>query len=273
MRYKINEFSKMTAIPKSTLRYYDRERLLIPSLRDQENGYRYYDEIDFKRANQLTLLRNSEFSISEIKEVLYGLEEEADLAYYLIEKKAFILEEIYEKERLMKKIDQMITLSETGDCEQEYVVKTQTKPMQRVITRTCTCPFDEMGPEVNCLYEAAKEAVSGELFTCQQELLNEKIQYEIGIPVSRMIESKVVKNEIFPEMTGIQTLHYGDYQEIGQAYKVLIDYAEQHQLQTNFAFISTFIKGSGKKFKGNQAKYITEIFLPINYSGGSNNEI
>ncbi len=173
----------------------------------------------------------------------------------------------------MKKIDQMITLSETGTCEQEYVVKTRTKPRQRVITRACTCPFDEMGPEVNCLYEAAKEAVSGELFTCQQELLNEKIQYEIGIPVSRMIESKEVKNEISPEMTGIQTLHYGYYQEIGKVYKVLIDYAEQNRLQTNFSFISTFTKGSGKKFKGNQAKYITEIFLPINYSGGSNNEI
>lgn len=103
MKYKINEFSKMTAIPKSTLRYYDREGLLIPSLRDQENGYRYYDEADFTLANQLTLLRNSDFSISEIKEVLNGIEEEGDLAYYLLEKKAFILEEIQEKERLMKK--------------------------------------------------------------------------------------------------------------------------------------------------------------------------
>lgn len=263
MKYKINEFSKMTAIPKSTLRYYDREGLLIPSLRDQENGYRYYDEADFILANQLTLLRNSEFSISEIKEVLNGVEEEGDLAYYLLEKKAFILEEIQEKERLMKKIDQMITVGEIDACEQKYRIEPHTKSAQRVITRRCTCPFDEMGPEVDHLYQAAKEAVAGELFTSQRELLDEKIQYEIALPVRQFIESKQVKNEIFPEMTGIRTLHYGDYQEIGQAYKVLIDHVEQHRLETDFSFINTFIKGSGKKFKGNQAKYVTEIFLPI----------
>ncbi|ALS02615.1 hypothetical protein ATZ33_14895 [Enterococcus silesiacus] len=263
MKYKINEFSKMTAIPKSTLRYYDREELLLPSLRDQENGYRYYDEADFKRANQLTLLRSSDFSISEIREVLAGLEEEGDLAYYLLEKKTFILEEIQEKERLMKKIDQMITLGETTMCEQEYRIEPYTKSAQRVILRKCTCAFDEMGPEVNYLYQAAKSAVAGELFTSQREMLDEKIQYELALPVSRLIESKHVENEIFPEMTGIRTLHYGDYQEIGQAYKVLIDHVEQNQLKTDFSFINTFIKGSGKKFKGNQAKYVTEIFLPI----------
>ncbi|MGX7264663.1 MerR family transcriptional regulator [Enterococcus crotali] len=263
MKYKINEFSKMTAIPKSTLRYYDREGLLIPSLRDQENGYRYYDEADFKLANQLTLLRNSDFSISEIKEVLRGVEEDGDLAYYLLEKKTFILEEIQEKKRLMKKIDQMITLRETDFFEQEYNVELHTKSAQRVITRKCTCAFDQMGLEVNYLYQAAKDAVAGELFTSQREMLDEKIQYEIVLPVNRFIESKHVENEVFPEMVGLRTFHYGAYQEIGQAYKILIDHVEQNQLETDFAFINTFIKGSGKKFKGNQAKYITEIFLPI----------
>lgn len=262
MKYKINEFSRITAIPKSTLRYYDRENLLIPSFRDQENGYRYYNEVDIKRADQLTLLRNSDFSISEIKEVLNGLEDEDDLAYYLIEKKTFILEEIREKEQLMEKIDQMITLGETDLGEQTYRIERWNKPAQRVITRKCTCPFDKMGPEVSYLYEAAKEAVAGELFTIQREMLDEKTQYEIALPVGSVVESNYVENEIFPEMTGIRTLHYGEYQEIGKAYKVLIDHVEQNQLKTDFSFINTFIKGSGKKFKGNQTKYVTEIFLP-----------
>lgn len=41
--YKIGEFSKITALSVKTLRYYDEEKILIPSFRNNENGYRYYN--------------------------------------------------------------------------------------------------------------------------------------------------------------------------------------------------------------------------------------
>lgn len=68
--YKIGEFSKITKLTVKTLRYYDEENILKPSYRNEENGYRFYEENDFKKAELIVLLRNLGFSISEVKDVL-----------------------------------------------------------------------------------------------------------------------------------------------------------------------------------------------------------
>ena len=62
--YRISEFSKITNLTVKALRYYDEQGILVPSHRDSQNGYRYYSEEDFKRAQLVALLRSFEFSIS-----------------------------------------------------------------------------------------------------------------------------------------------------------------------------------------------------------------
>ncbi|WP_354093990.1 MerR family DNA-binding transcriptional regulator [Clostridium gasigenes] len=47
----------MTNLSVKTLRYYDEEKILLPSFRNDENGYRYYNEGDFQKAKLLVLLR------------------------------------------------------------------------------------------------------------------------------------------------------------------------------------------------------------------------
>ncbi len=63
--YKIGQFSKLTQISTKTLRYYDEEDMLVPSYRDSNNGYRYYDDEDYKKALLILKLRNLEFSITK----------------------------------------------------------------------------------------------------------------------------------------------------------------------------------------------------------------
>ena len=40
--YLINEVSKITEIPVSTLRYYSNENLVTPAFKDKSNNYNYY---------------------------------------------------------------------------------------------------------------------------------------------------------------------------------------------------------------------------------------
>lgn len=47
--YRIGEFSKITGLTTQTLRYYDREKILSPSYKE-ENGYRYYSTKDIETA-------------------------------------------------------------------------------------------------------------------------------------------------------------------------------------------------------------------------------
>ena len=83
--YRISEFSKITNLTVKALRYYDEQGILAPSHRDSQNGYRYYSEEDFKRAQLVALLRSFDFSISELRDVMENFDEDADLTYFLEE--------------------------------------------------------------------------------------------------------------------------------------------------------------------------------------------
>jgi len=69
IKYKIGEVSKKFGISIRLLRYYDEIELLIPSFRD-ENGYRYYNNSDIIKLEQILLFQMLDFSLQEIKELL-----------------------------------------------------------------------------------------------------------------------------------------------------------------------------------------------------------
>lgn len=65
MNYSIGEFSKATGISAFTLRYYEKEELIIPNRR--ENGRRFYTEADIKWVEFIKRLKDTGMPIKEIK--------------------------------------------------------------------------------------------------------------------------------------------------------------------------------------------------------------
>ncbi|MBO0475430.1 MerR family transcriptional regulator [Vagococcus sp. DIV0080] len=63
--YKINEISKITSIPISTLRYYEELNLLKPS-RDQ-NNYRIYSVKDLEWINFIKRIKETGMSLKDIQ--------------------------------------------------------------------------------------------------------------------------------------------------------------------------------------------------------------
>ena len=89
--YQIGEFSYLCETTIKTLRYYDKINLLKPKKIDPFTGYRYYDEeqiITFKKIKELQELN---FSLKEIKEILF------DNTNELLMKKQKELEEEFSK--------------------------------------------------------------------------------------------------------------------------------------------------------------------------------
>lgn len=62
----IKEFSLRTGIPDSTLRYYEKKKLLIPE-RHERNGYRLYQVEQIEVAKRIASLRNADISIEAIQ--------------------------------------------------------------------------------------------------------------------------------------------------------------------------------------------------------------
>jgi DNA-binding transcriptional MerR regulator len=63
---KIGEFSRLSRIPVSTLRYYDEIGLLRPVEADGSAGCRYYSAEQLPKLNRITALKDPGLSLAEI---------------------------------------------------------------------------------------------------------------------------------------------------------------------------------------------------------------
>jgi len=74
MNYTIKQTTEIIGLPADTLRYYEKEGLVLTKRR--ENGYRYYDEKDISVLKYIVVMKYAGFSLAEIKSIamMFGLE-------------------------------------------------------------------------------------------------------------------------------------------------------------------------------------------------------
>ena len=68
--YRIGEFSLLKNITIKTLRYYDEINLFKPAITDKYTGYRYYQEDQMEKLDEITKYKDLGFSLEEIKELM-----------------------------------------------------------------------------------------------------------------------------------------------------------------------------------------------------------
>ena len=99
MRMQIRAFAKLTGVSVRTLHYYDEIGLLTPCFVDEESGYRFYDEHSLSRMQEILLLRELDFPLKSISEMLSF--SDCDKQKALSEKKKLL---ILKKQRLERLI-------------------------------------------------------------------------------------------------------------------------------------------------------------------------
>ena len=70
MKTQINEFAKLVSVSVRTLHYYDEIGLLKPAFVDEQNGYRFYDEISLLRMQEILFYRELDFELKSIRDIL-----------------------------------------------------------------------------------------------------------------------------------------------------------------------------------------------------------
>lgn len=65
-KYKIGEFSNLSGLSVTTLRYYNQIGLLIPSMIDPYTGYRYYTDYDLDKVEYINTCKAMGFQLEEI---------------------------------------------------------------------------------------------------------------------------------------------------------------------------------------------------------------
>lgn len=115
MRYTIGEFSSMTGISIYTLRYYEKENLIMPERK--ENGRRYYSDGDISWMQFIKRLKNTGMPIKEIQQYAQlrakgdsTLEERMEM---LIQHRTVLKEEITAMQENLENLDDKINYYKT----------------------------------------------------------------------------------------------------------------------------------------------------------------
>ena len=101
---KIGEFSRLSHLTVKALRFYEKERLLIPASVDEWTGYRYYETSQLEDAAKIKACRQLDLSIDEIRAILSG----ADRMQVLSDKAKALSKQREKIDALLSRIHHML---------------------------------------------------------------------------------------------------------------------------------------------------------------------
>ena len=108
MRFRIAEFSLITSMSVKTLRLYHEKGILVPAEVDASSGYRYYDEANYETAKSIKVLKEFDFSLAEIKDLLDACDDESDMLVQLEEKLKHVESAIDQYRNISRSIESII---------------------------------------------------------------------------------------------------------------------------------------------------------------------
>lgn len=263
--YKIGEFSKITSLTVKTLHYYDEEGILKAS-KYQENGYRLYSEADYHKAKRILLLRQLDFSIREIKDVLSNIKTDDDLQDYLLEKQQLVRDKIQKQKEILNKIDTyLLPNTSKGESRMKYEMRIETIEPIEVATMRFIGNYPTMGEYIGKLFKYLKSKAVGAPFACYHDgEYKEEADIEICVPIKEHVSgTNEITIKTLPKIRALVTTHVGKYENLNNAYKAIMDYAKQKEIEMQIPSREVYVKGPGMILKGNPDKYITEIMIPI----------
>lgn len=265
--YQIGEFSQITRFTVKALRYYDQEGILTPSGRS-ESGYRLYSQEDFQTAQRIALLRESGFSIAELREALPQCQDDGDLRCFLEQKQEQLTREIRKKRAAVRDIDRRLTtLERSYQHMNEYTVSIREFPAVRVASVRTRAPYAQTSGNFSALYKAVKGGGAGMPFNLYYDGEHaDPADMESCVPLKPGFTPTGVEVRELPAVRAVCTLHVGPYQELNLAYKALLDYAEREGLELALPSREYYQKGPGPLFKGNPEKYETLVTIPLKSS-------
>lgn len=127
--YQIGQFSIIVRLSVKALRYYHEEGVLIPDYIDEDSGYRYYSDSSVERAKVVTMLRELDFSMAEIKDILNNHSEDHEIIDFLEAQLGKMEENIKRSMEINERISSMIHIIKESEiieskCDTAIIEKT-----------------------------------------------------------------------------------------------------------------------------------------------------
>jgi DNA-binding transcriptional MerR regulator/effector-binding domain-containing protein len=264
--FTIGEFSKLSGLTVKTLRFYHEEGLLVPAFVDPDTGYRYYHERQIETARGIAYLRNLEFSIGDIKQLL-SREDEAGLLDVLERQRSQIKEQIKRLQRTVRSLDQFITEERQGQAMAETLDDVQEKNVETVLVAGIRMKgrYSECGQGFARLGRGFGRLICGKplLLHYDAEYREDDADFEACLPIR---QPKLVEGASVRELPGarcVALVHKGPYEQMGRSYAKVLKWIKDRNYNVVLPTREVYLKGPGMIFRGNPKNYVTEIQIPV----------
>lgn len=261
--YRIGEFSELSKTTIKTLRYYEKEGLLIPSHVDQDTGYRFYETKQLPELAKIISLRQMGLSINNIKSILNGgsLEQILKLRKQELETEISLYNsQLLQINNLLegKNMEHEVVVKELPSYTVYYkegVVKDFSDIVRFILQSAGECK--STNPNIKCV-EPDYCYVS--YLDGEYKETNIKIRYtqavtEMGIP------NENIKFEKLNSVKAACVYHKGAYDNLRESYSFLIKWVEENGYEIAEPIRERYIDGIWNK--GSEDEWLTEIQVPI----------
>jgi len=259
---KIGDFSKLGRVTVKTLRYYESEGLLVPARVDEETSYRFYDTAQLLDLSKIISLRQTGFTIAEIKEYL-----KSNSTDILTEKKDNLKIELKEIQNKLLKIDFLIKeqdmknevfekiLPEHIVYYKEGVLKNYSDATAFILGSAKECLA--LNPDIKCVQPD---------YCFMSYLDGEYKEHDVKVRYSQAVtkagkESETIKFEKLKSVKAVCTYHKGPYVTLGKSYAFIIKWIEDNGYKICAPIREMYIDGVWNKQDEND--WLTEIQVPV----------
>lgn len=266
--FSIGEFSKITGLSVKTLRFYHEQGLLTPTHVDPENNYRYYNTEKVERARVISALKELDFPLEDIAEILSSCEDESDILVHLNQQKDTIAERLRNDQRILQSLTTIIkkeTEAITAMQNTPYEVEKKTLKPTLIAGVRMKGKYTDCGQGFSKIGRKFGRHINGKpiLLCYDSEYKADDADFEPVMPIRKGASTEEISVRELPGGQAITLLHKGPYDRLGRSYEKIIQYAKDEGLEFTSPTREVYLKGPGMIFKGNPRKYLTEIQLML----------
>lgn len=266
MEYQIGDFSQISRLNIKTLRYYQECGILYPTRIDNMTSYRYYDEKSLEKVRIISILKNFDFSLKEIKEIIDNYNEDSQIMDYIIKKQKEVKEKIYNYQEIEKRLTQFIKEEEESKMT-NYSNEIIIKDLPDIIIAGIRFKgkYDEVGKYIGKLIKHCSRYIKGKNFSLyyEGEYKEDDADIETCFEVRNEVTIEDINSRQLKGGKAITIIHNGAYENIGESYKKIINFINSSNIKTELPIREKHIKGPGMIFRGNPKNYLTEIQIMI----------
>ena len=260
----IGEFSRVTGLTIKTIRLYDEKGLLPPAVVSDESGYRYYDAPCVERARVIKQLRDLDFSLAEIAQILEAGADEADIVEFLERQKEVIAQKLERYREVHRALETVIRTEKEAAMASTTTFEIEEKILPEMIVAGIRAKgvYADAGARFARLGRAVGRHIAGKALGLYYdgEYKERDADFESCFPLRKAVPAKDgIDVRTLPGGRCVALVHRGPYSELGRSYQRVFEYLREKKLVPKSPSREVYLKGPGMIFRGNPKSYLTEI--------------